>query len=283
MHPRNPHQDRYDLKNLSIELPELSQYVFTNQHGIETIDFSDPYAVKALNKALLKFHYNIKFWELPSSFLCPPIPGRAEYIHQVADLFELKNGLKVLDIGVGANCIYPIIGTHAYNWSFVGSEINQRALQSAQKIIENNQLQEKIQLKQQHSTNHFFKNIISKEDIFDLTICNPPFHDTQEEGQRGTSRKWKNLGKNELGLKLNFGGQESELWYSGGEVSFIVGMINESVAFSNQVKWFSSLVAKKENLEKILKRIKQLPLETRILNMELGNKKSRILVWRKKH
>ena len=282
MHPRNPHKDRYDLKNLSIELPELSQFVFTNQHGIETIDFSNPHAVKALNKAILKYHYGIKFGEIPSTFLCPPIPGRAEYIHQVADLFEIKTELKILDIGVGANCIYPIIGSHAYNWSFVGSEINQIALQSAQRIIEHNQLQGKIQLRHQNSRNSFFKNIVLEGDIFDLTICNPPFHDTQEEGQKGTSRKWKNLGKKDLGLKLNFGGQESELWYAGGEVNFIQGMINESLLFTNQVKWFSSLVAKKENLEKILKKIKQLPLEVRILDMELGNKKSRIMVWRKK-
>jgi 23S rRNA (adenine1618-N6)-methyltransferase len=282
MHPRNPHKDRYDLKHLSIELPELSQFVFTNQHGIESLDFSNPHAVRALNKAILKCHYGIKFWEIPSSFLCPPIPGRAEYIHQIADLFENHKGLRVLDIGVGANCIYPIIGTHAYNWSFVGSDTNQIAIQSAQRIIENNELQGKIQLRHQNSNNHFFRNIILKEEIFDLTICNPPFHETQDEGHKGTSRKWKNLGKNDLGLKLNFGGQGAELWYPGGEVNFISGMINESFAFNNQVSWFSSLVAKKESLEKILRKIKQLPLDIKILEMELGNKKSRILVWRKK-
>jgi 23S rRNA (adenine1618-N6)-methyltransferase len=46
----------------------------------------------------------------------PPIPGRADYIHYIADLLATTNSgipketeYKDWDIGVGANCIYPII------------------------------------------------------------------------------------------------------------------------------------------------------------------------------
>ena len=70
-----------------------------------------------LNKALLKHYYDIGKWNIPDNYLCPPIPGRADYIHHIADLLGSKNNNKIptgnkiicLDIGVGANCVYPII------------------------------------------------------------------------------------------------------------------------------------------------------------------------------
>jgi 23S rRNA (adenine1618-N6)-methyltransferase len=280
MHPRNPHKDKYDLTKLSQALPELSQFIFINQYGDQTIDFSNYRAVRALNKAILKSEYQISFWDIPQDFLCPPIPSRAEYIHQISDLFNSRENLRVLDIGVGANCIYPIIGQFAYQWRFVGTDINQRALESAQHIIEQNKLDKKIELRLQVSHKHFFKNIIQPEEVFDLTICNPPFHENQESRKQGTIRKWNNLGKSQIGSQLNFGGQDSELWCPGGEKEFVLGMIKESLAYSNQVKWFSSLIAKRENLDKILKEIKKLPITFKIIEFEVGNKKSRILVWR---
>lgn len=283
MHPRNPHKDKYDLTKLSKILPELSQFIFINQYGDQTIDFANYLAVRALNKAILKSDYQISFWDIPHDFLCPPIPSRAEYIHQISDLFPNKEDLRVLDIGVGANCIYPIIGQFAYKWRFVGSDINQKALESAHQIIQQNKLDKKIELRLQTSHEQFFKDVIFPDESFDLTICNPPFHENQESRKQGTVRKWKNLGKGQSGSKLNFGGQDSELWCAGGEKRFVLGMIKESLTYSHQVKWFSSLVAKRENLDKILKEINKLPITFKIIEFELGNKKSRILVWKTKN
>ena len=42
---------------------------------------------------------------------------------------------KVLDIGVGANCIYPIIGAKLFNWQMVGADIHNDAVASAKKIV----------------------------------------------------------------------------------------------------------------------------------------------------
>ena len=39
-----------------------------------------------LNRAILMHHYGVKSWDIPAGYLCPPIPGRADYIHSVADL-----------------------------------------------------------------------------------------------------------------------------------------------------------------------------------------------------
>jgi len=148
LHSRNKHRERYNFKELIDSCPELSQFVRVNDYGDESIDFFDPEAVKMLNKALLKYFYGINSWNIPQGYLCPPIPGRADYLHYVADLLgSCNNGVvptgnrvRCLDIGVGANCVYPIVGTHEYGWSFVGSDIDKVAIQSASEIVECNQL-----------------------------------------------------------------------------------------------------------------------------------------------
>ncbi|NTW18596.1 MAG: RlmF-related methyltransferase, partial [Nostocales cyanobacterium W4_Combined_metabat2_030] len=62
------------------------------------------------------------------------------------------------------------------------------------------------------STYHF-RNVIKKEERFDLTICNPPFHASFEEAQSGTLRKLSNLNHKRITKPtLNFGGQNKELW-----------------------------------------------------------------------
>jgi 23S rRNA (adenine1618-N6)-methyltransferase len=46
-----------------------------------------------LNKAILKAFYKIEYWDIPLHYLCPPIPGRADYLHYTADLLaECNNG-----------------------------------------------------------------------------------------------------------------------------------------------------------------------------------------------
>lgn len=280
MHPRNRHHDRYDLQELSRVLPELAPFVKVNEYNNETIDFSDNAAVKALNKAILKCFYQIDYWDIPSQFLCPPIPGRADYIHTVSDLFSQKNNLRVLDIGTGANTIYPLIGTREYDWTFVGSDINVKAIENADLIVKSNKLQDKISFRLQKNPDHIFNGIIEGEEYFDLTICNPPFHESLEAASSGTARKWKNLGKKPKSQSLNFGGQGAELWCPGGEKSFILKMIDESKNFSTQVGFFTTLVSKEMNLPVLIKTLqKTAAQEIRTLEMAQGQKKSRVLSW----
>ncbi len=285
-HVRNKHQGFYDFDRLTGILPELSPYVSTNKVGKLNIDFANPVAVKLLNKALLFSQYPLVFWEIPKNFLVPPIPSRAEYIHQIADLLSNENAhrsfknVNILDIGTGANCIYPIIGYLEYGWNFVGSEIDLRAIEAAKLNIEKNTiLKSGIEIRIQEDQKNILKGVIKKEDFFDCTICNPPFHGSLEEAREGTLRKLKNLkGKNEI--ILNFGGQNSELWCRGGEIGFIIKMIIESTEFKNQCRWFTTLVSKKENLPRIYKMLKKVEvtlIKTIILNV--GNKESRVIAW----
>lgn len=288
LHSRNKHRGAYNFPQLIEGTPELADHVFLNQYGNLSLDFSDPLAVKTLNRALLNHFYQISLWDIPDGYLCPPIPGRADYIHYAADLLADQNGnipsgksIRVLDIGVGANCIYPLMGHQEYGWTFVGSEIDQLAIRSARNIIEANGLAKFITIRKQNSAKSIFKDIIHRDEKFDLSMCNPPFHSSMKAAAEGTGRKWKNLGKDKKDSELlNFGGKNAELWCEGGEQGFLLQMISESAEYAGSVKWFTSLVSKKESLAacyKVLERFK--PSEIRTIVMKQGQKQSRILAW----
>jgi 23S rRNA (adenine1618-N6)-methyltransferase len=290
LHPRNRHRERYDFPLLIGSCPELADYVHLNKFNDESIDFSDSAAVLTLNKALLKYYYGVEHWNIPVGFLCPPIPGRADYIHLIADLLgSLNNGIvpvgskiKCLDIGVGANCIYPIIGHKEYGWYFVGADIEPIAIESATKIIdENTFLKGNVELRLQANASDIFKGIIQKAEQFEISICNPPFHASFEEAQAGTLRKLSNLRKEKVTkATLNFGGQNRELYCEGGEEKFVQKMILQSKEFSNSCLWFSTLISKAEYLKAAYSVLKSVAaVEVRTIPMTQGNKISRILAW----
>lgn len=285
LHPRNRHREQYNFNELCHVCPELYRFVTKNKYGNESIDYFNRAAVKMLNCALLKKFYKVDFWNIPDNYLAPPVPGRADYIHYLADLLnkaESRKNYRGLDIGVGANCIYPIIGVAEYGWSFVGTDIDTGALESAGKIIASNSfLAQKTELRLQENRQHIFSGIIREKERFDFTICNPPFHTSADEAEAGSVRKLRNLKKEKVTrATLNFGGKSNELWCDGGEVKFITNMIKESKQFYNSCRWFTTLVSKEANLKsyyKILKRVEATEVKT--IPMKQGNKVSRILAW----
>lgn len=291
LHPRNRHQGRYDFPALINTSPELATFVITNPYGNLSIDFANPAAVKVFNRALLNHFYGLQFWDIPEGYLCPPIPGRADYLHGLADLLakdaqgQLPRGakVKVLDIGSGANCIYPLIGQAEYGWHFVGAELDASALAAAQVIIQSNRLEKTIQLRLQTQANHIFQGIIQPHERFALSLCNPPFHASQAEALQGSRRKWRNLGK--LDPKrplpvLNFGGQAAELFCEGGELAFIRRMATESPLFATQVGWFSTLVSKAGHVPLLQAQLKRLGVQqVEVSAMGQGQKRSRFVAW----
>ena len=282
LHPNNPHKGRYDFKILIEKLPELKSFIIKNPIGEDTIDFSDNQAVICLNKALIKTYYNIDNWDIPAGFLCPPIPGRADYIHYIADLLTKKKNINVLDIGTGANCIYPIIGSQTFSWNYTASDIDPKSIENAQKIIDSNEnLKNKVKLKLQKDRNHIFVGVIEKNDRFDLTMCNPPFHSSLEDALKANQRKVDNLnkGNNNIQKGLNFGGQKAELWCPGGERLFLKKMAKESAIFASQVYYFTSLISNKENVKPTIKVLEKLGAKCQVLEMSQGQKISRVLAW----
>ncbi|MCX6854863.1 MAG: 23S rRNA (adenine(1618)-N(6))-methyltransferase RlmF [Verrucomicrobia bacterium] len=281
LHPRNRFSQRYDFPELVRVCPSLAVYVKPNAHGDDSLDFADPLAVKALNQALLSHAYGLHHWDIPAGFLCPPIPGRSDYIHYLADLISMKRGtaVRVLDVGAGANAIYPLIGASEYGWCFVGAEVDSLAYEWGRKMIANHpSLAGLIEYRQQRSAKECFQGIIKPDEHYELTMCNPPSHTSAAEAAAGSQRKWRNLGRLKAGL--NFGGREGELWCEGGELAFIRRMITQSVPYAQQVHWFTTLVSKSAHLPHLEHALRnQKAAEVKVIEMAQGQKKSRLLAW----
>lgn len=296
LHPRNRHSTGYDFAFLSAAAPALARFVVTTPAGAPSIDFSNPKAVKALNRALLEVDYGVHGWDIPPQYLCPPIPGRADVLHHLADLLAEGNGgdipmgdrINVLDIGVGANAVYPLIGRAEYGWRFVGVDTDPEALANVQRIVEANaeanpDLAQAIELRHQPVPDNIFVGVLRSGEKFDLTLCNPPFHASLADAQFATERKLKNLGKATPKGSIprrNFGGQSNELWYPGGERAFLVRLIEQSASIPKRCLWFSTLVSKAENLRHVEAALAKLhPCATRIIPMAQGQKQSRLVAW----
>ncbi|MBU2925779.1 23S rRNA (adenine(1618)-N(6))-methyltransferase RlmF [Colwellia sp. 1_MG-2023] len=302
LHPRNKHRHGYDFATLKKVHTPLSAFIIKNPYNQQdTIDFSNTDAVKALNLALLKKHYQIDHWDFPQGYLCPPIPGRVDYIHYLADLLKeskaliaeknkaISSKISVLDIGTGATCIYPMLGASEYNWSFVASDIDPVSIKAANANVNANpKIKQQINCRLQNNSTKIFEGIIKPNEFYHVTLCNPPFHKSLTDAATGTNRKWKNLNKGKTAGKkehkvdtLNFGGQKAELWCQGGELAFIRQMIKESIVFQNQVLWFTCLVSNKDHLSKIKLSLKKAKAsEIKVFNMAQGQKVSRFIAWR---
>ena len=291
LHPRNRHQGRYDFAALIAVEPRLKAFVIINPYGKQSIDFANPAAVRVFNAALLKQLYGIKDWQIPEGYLCPPVPGRADYIHGLADLLatDAKGviprgiGFTVLDVGTGANCIYPLLGQHDYGWRFIASDIDAQALANARQTLRANALDKVIELRLQSDKSAFFKGVLRADERVVCTLCNPPFHSSAAEASTGSERKWRNLGKQDPQRKLpalNFGGKSNELWCKGGELTFVRNMIKESKDYAEQVLWFTTLVSKSAHIRLLQRVLKQVgAVDVQICNMAQGQKQSRFLAW----
>ena len=288
MHARNRFRDGYDFSRLIPAHPPLAPFVVQNPHGQATINFAEPAAVMALNQALLRDAYGLQ-WSVPAGALCPAVPGRSDYLHYLADLFSggddalIPRGPQVviLDLGTGANCIYPVVGASEYGWRFVATECDQAAHRWARQIVRINfGIAALIEARHQPDPLACFANVTRPGEQFAACMSNPPFHASAEEAAAGSLRKRRNLKLSPAAATLNFGGSGGELWCAGGEVGFIERMIAESAARPQLCFWFTTLVSKSAHLPRLRRALARVePAQVREVEMAQGQKQSRILAW----
>lgn len=283
LHPNNKHNSAYNFSELIAMYPLLKEFVFSNKYGTKTIDFANSEAVKAINTALLFKYYNITFWDFPNDNLCPPIPGRVDYIHHLNDLLKssgIEENSSILDIGTGASCIYPLLGNAEYGWQFVGTDIDKKSLDRANKILKKNNLTKFIELKLQANSAQILKGILDEKDRFSAAMCNPPFYKSQQEAMEANARKLEGLGDRNNYKTRNFSGKQQELWYKGGEKAFVHTYLYESSMFKTQCFWYTTLVSKKENVQSMYDSLTKLgATKIKTIPMHQGNKVTRIVAW----
>lgn len=280
MHSENPFDKNYNFNQLVHAHPKLEQYIVPGKFARKSIDFSNPAAVEALNTALIKWKFGLR-WTLKPGHLCPAVPGRFDYLLHARDLFKAPTDRRVemLDIGTGATLIYPLLATAAFNWNCTASDVDKEALSYAKGLIRMNKSMQGTRLRRQPFKSNILEHVIAEDDYFDVVVCNPPFYKTKAEAERSNARKNKNL-HGSSSEHRNFGGSSNELWYKGGEEAFLKAMALESAKFKEQVHWFTSLVSKKEHI-KTLKRFinKGEPKEVRVVEMDHGHKQTRFVAW----
>lgn len=288
LHPRNRFRAGYDFAALIAASPPLAGFVAPNAYGDTSIDYANPVAVKALNQALLSHAYGLRHWDLPAGYLCPPVPGRSDYVHHLADLLAagragaMPRGPAVRVLDIGTSCIYPLIGASEYGWSFVGTEINPVALRWArQNVAAHPAVAGLITCRAQPAPQDSLRGVIQPGERFDLTMCNPPFHASAAAAAAGTERKQRNLGGPRAAKPvLNFGGQADELWCPGGELGFVRRLISQSAAQPSASRWFTTLVSQRAHLALLEAALRAAQVsDVKIIAMAQGQKQSRILAW----
>ncbi len=261
-----------DFKFLSEEFPEFKKHVYINKYGGYSINWKNPNSIKELVKTILNKFFNITYYEIPENFLIPTLTSRYNYLNYINKLFtklEIENKEKILiDIGTGANLIYPLLGYKLYNWKFIASEINEDAINIGKKIIKENNLEKEILIIKQNDSKKIFENIINFNNKYLCSICNPPFFDINTE-----------IKKDNLYTDNEY--NYNEVYCEGGEIFFIKEMIKESYIYKKNIFLFSSLIGRKSNMKKIysvMKNLKEMSLLKKI-TIKQGKNARWIIIW----
>ncbi|PVV01150.1 hypothetical protein BB560_004443 [Smittium megazygosporum] len=200
--------------------------------------------------------FNLRI-SIPKENLCPKVQNRLNYITWIAELIDdyiagPEEILYGVDIGTGASCIYPLLGTAIYNnWRFIATEKDPLSLDSAQYNVFQNNLTNVIQLIKVDSSDSIldFSNPVFPE-LITFTMCNPPFYSSTEEAKDLEKMKSQKI----HGLSRY---TTNEGIVAGGECSFLTQMVEQSVGFSKRVIWFTSMVGKKSTLKFVTAKLNQ--------------------------
>ncbi|KAF8426874.1 hypothetical protein EV426DRAFT_423823 [Tirmania nivea] len=282
MHERNIYRNGVDFSQLGKDCSQFAKYLVK---GPSQIDFQDPDAVRELTTSLLKRDFNL-IVDLPNDRLCPPVPNRLNYIHWLQDLLDATSGgesddydpereVVGLDIGVGASCIYPLLGCATRpNWKFVGTDIDPLSLHHAQRQLTLNSLNPRIHLIPTHATTPFFSPPLAAASRLDFTMCNPPFYHSPTAATSSSSLSSRHSSTQHLSHLTHLPtpitklrppnspppqATQAEMSTPGGELSFVLRILHESALpdVRTRVQWFSVMLGVKSHVVPLVEEIKK--------------------------
>ncbi|KAK7692919.1 hypothetical protein QCA50_004558 [Cerrena zonata] len=256
MHPRNPFNNPPNFSELSQAYPALKPYVTQSSSGW-TIDFHNSHAQRRLTEALLHKFFGLSL-STPENRLCPPVPNRMNYILWLEDIIRATylasrrpETIRGIDIGTGASAIYPLLGCRTNpTWTFVGTDIDDISLKSAQKNIESNSLKERIDLIKSDPSGSILPMTLHDDIIYDFTMCNPPFYSDKDEVRQSAEAK-------QIGPNAVCTGADVEMITPGGESAFVCKMVHESINFGAKCRWYTSMLGKMSSLNDVVKMLRE--------------------------
>ena len=267
-----------DFLTLIKEFPELKKYILKQNEDNEEefqFDWSNNELSLLMDKSILNYYFNIKYYDIPKGFLIPPIPSRINYINLINSIItklikdiDIKNIIGI-DIGTGANIIYPILGYSIYKWKFICTEINKEAYNNAKLILQKNNLENNINIIKQNNKDNIFISILNRENKYIFSMCNPPYYNYENEIKLEDKKR-----DNEY----NF----DEIYYKNGEYGFFQRYFEESICYKNNVFLYTILIGKKINAENIYDKLSSYNDIIKIYNMQkilTGNNVRYIIYW----
>ena len=269
---------RPDFLTLIKEFPELKKYILKQNEDNEEefqFDWSNNELSLLMDKSILNYYFNIKYYDIPKGFLIPPIPSRINYINLINSIItKLINDIDIkniigIDIGTGANIIYPILGYSIYKWKFICTEINKEAYNNAKLILQKNNLENNINIIKQNNKDNIFISILNRENKYIFSMCNPPYYNYENEIKLEDKKR-----DNEY----NF----DEIYYKNGEYGFFQRYFEESICYKNNVFLYTILIGKKINAENIYDKLSSYNDIIKIYNMQkilTGNNVRYIIYW----
>mmetsp|Transcript_2504 Transcript_2504/g.7537 ORF Transcript_2504/g.7537 Transcript_2504/m.7537 type:complete len:429 (-) Transcript_2504:2387-3673(-) len=266
MHPGTGYAEQEpDFAALAARDADLAPFVRTRPDGSGVVDFANPAASKAVTAALLRHDYGVQ-WALPDGHLIPPVPGRANYIAWIADLLALScppGQVVGLDIGCGANLIYPLLGAAVHGWKFVAVDVTDVAMAGARaNAALNPHLVHLIEVRDARvSTGQeaspgggsaaspvvdimghaaafpdgIVRPAVLPDETFAFCMCNPPFFESMEQAG--------------LNPRTAHAGTAAEMVCPGGEAAFVGAMVADSLQLGGRVHWHTAMLGRKSSLK----------------------------------
>ncbi|KAI9247486.1 hypothetical protein BDA99DRAFT_526016 [Phascolomyces articulosus] len=274
----NPYvQERPHFGELAQQYPALRPFVYTDRSDRPHIDFKDPKAVRTLTWCLLKRDFDLDV-KLRDDRLCPPVPNRLDYIiwienilHETLSSDQFQNA-RGIDIGVGASCIYPLLGCVRHkDWKFDGTEINETSVRCARGNVDKNKLNDRITVRYNDNPERIF--LLDKGESYTFCMCNPPFYASPDELEESLQNK------QDLPFSVCTGTQ-NEMITDGGEYGFIERIMNESLIYKDRIQWYTSLIGLKKSVRPLVNQLKSFGITNYVVTEFIqGRTKRWAIAW----
>jgi len=259
------------------------------------LDFSDPAAVAALSRALLMRRFRLDGWTCPVGALVPPIAARAAYLRRMGLIVgggsPPPRSLAVLDVGCGANLIFPLLAASpVFGWSATGLDVTPAALAgAAANLALNSSLAGRVRLVAGDPAGRppilepvfgagasWAAAAAAAGDArfpFDFSVCNPPFF----ESAAARAATAKDPGAPRGGGHA--GSAAETVWEGGGEAGFVCALAAESAGHAHRVTWWSSMLGRKASLTAVRGVLKGLSPAPEVRTFTLAEGGGRTTRW----
>lgn len=170
---------------------------------------------------------------------------------------------------MGSSCIYPLLATSRPAWTIYGTDIDPKNLTYAQTNIDNNNLSSRIHIRGSTTDSPLLPLSALGVDRLDFTMCNPPFYTSKED----LEASYANKGSPPSAICT---GAEVEMICEGGDVGFVLQMVEESQKLKTKVQWYTSMFGKLTSAYKVVDKLKEIGVTNWAIScLRAGNKTRR--------